>query len=265
MFDNRWALLVVVALPACGERPLTPRDPTPGVPHFTIATYNVEDIRSSDPETVAAVGEIGANILCLQEVTDDWAKVLRQTYSARYPYMLYRPGGADGLGILSEYPLEDLDYILAANGGWHPAWRVRAQTPAGWLQLLDVHLRNGTSGNGGQLHSLLTVAGDHRSEIERFTDESVHGLPTMIMGDFNEGVDGAAVDFLKTQGFQDALSLYHPGQFTWRYDSFANEFTQALDHLMFDAAVEPLNSWVVIAGNSDHIPVVGSFEASYVW
>jgi endonuclease/exonuclease/phosphatase family metal-dependent hydrolase len=264
MLRGRWWIFGCGALLGCGQPPLSPRDPTPGVPHFTIATFNVEATHWSDPATVAAVGATGADVICLQEVTGEWEDVLRRTYSEKYPHMLYRPGGADGLGILSVYPLEDVSFLAAQRALWHPAWRVRAQTPAGWLQLVNVHLRNGTSGNGGQLNSLLTVPADHTLEIQRITEDCVHGVPTMIMGDFNED-GGAAVHFLETHGYEDVLPLYHPGQFTWRYDSFANEFSQALDHVMFDGATQPLNAWVLSAGNSDHIPVVAHFEASYAW
>ena len=139
------------------------------------------------------------------------------------------------------------------------------KTPAGWLQILNVHLRSLTVGNGGTVNSYLTTAGDHRYEIQAFTADLTKDIPTMIMGDFNEPPDGTAVRYLEDQGYQNVLPLYHPGQPTWRHPGVAGEFETTLDHILFDGSVEPLNAWVINAGNSDHLPVMAHFEAAYDW
>jgi endonuclease/exonuclease/phosphatase (EEP) superfamily protein YafD len=61
------------------------------------------------------------------------------------------------------------------------------------------------------------------------------------------------------------LPLYRPGQFTWRSRSLGAQFTEALDHILYDDSVEPLNAFAMNRGNSDHIPVVAHFEASRAW
>ncbi len=55
---TRGSLLWVCALFAlgCGERPLEPRGPTPGVPQYRFVTYNIAHFTSGDP-TLSAVGE----------------------------------------------------------------------------------------------------------------------------------------------------------------------------------------------------------------
>ena len=99
-----------------------------------------------------------------------------------------------------------------------------------------------------------------RSLVDRMKD-----VPTLVLGDFNEGVGGVAVEYLEDRGYTNALPLYRPGQFTWRGNSVANQFTQTLDHVLFDSSFEPLNAWVTDTGGSDHLPVVVHLEQAFDW
>lgn len=246
---------------ACGERPLEPRDPTPGAVHFRVQTYNVELTDASDPTTVAAVGAAGAEIVALQEVTPAWEAVLRDRYADAYPHMLFRPdAGAGGLAVLSKLPLEDRG-LLVGPGDWHPAWHVLVRTPMGWVQLLNVHLRPVFSGGGDAAESYLTAGEDHRAQVQRYTD-ACDGRPTLIVGDFNEGPDGDAVRWLEGRGYRNALPLFRPGQETWRFRSVGGQLAETIDHVLFDGSFEPLNAWVEVRGESDHIPVVAHLEQS---
>jgi endonuclease/exonuclease/phosphatase family metal-dependent hydrolase len=262
------AFALPICLAACGERPLEPRDPTPGVPHYRVKTYNIETGKANDRPTVEAVGAGDPDIVCVQESNPDWEATLRERYAEQYPHQLYRENypdiGAGDLGILSKFPVTNAGFLAGPNG-WHPAWHVLVDTPAGRIQILNLHLRSGNSGNGNTLHSYLTTKDDHRYEIGLFMRDMVPQLPTLVVGDFNEGVDGAAVEYLEDRGFENALPLYHPGQYTWRHASVANQFDQTLDHILFDHSFAPLNAYVIRAGNSDHIAVVAHLEATGDW
>jgi endonuclease/exonuclease/phosphatase family metal-dependent hydrolase len=260
----RVSLVALALLPGCGQRPLEPRDPTPGVPNFRVATFNILDEGSSDPANVEAVGLLNADIIALQEVTPAWETVLRARYSSRYPNMLFHASGAAGLGFLTIYPLVDVMFLPAPNG-WHPAWHVHVQTPAGQLGLLSVHLVSPNVKGLNVLSALSTAKTDHHAELVDFADKCFLGGPTMVVGDFNEGENGGGVSYLESRGFQDALPLFHPGQGTWQTASLGGQMSQALDHIMFDKSVQPLNTYVLRVGNSDHLPVVAFFEASYTW
>jgi endonuclease/exonuclease/phosphatase (EEP) superfamily protein YafD len=261
--------LVALFLAGCGEAPLEPRDPTPGVPHFHVATFNVEAGKHGDPATVEAIGATHADIVCLEEVTEDWEAVVRARYSAEYPNMLFHPGGAAGLAVLSKQTLIEQEFLEAPND-WHPAWSVFAETPAGWLNLLVVHLRSLYSGTGGVVSDYFNWGSDHVIEIKSLlstipAETTAMPPPRMVLGDFNEESNGDGVHYLEGLGFTDVLPLFRPGQFTWRHPSLGAQFTEALDHVLYDDAVLPLNAFVVNSGNSDHIPVVAHFEASRAW
>lgn len=260
-------LCALLAL-ACGERPLEPREPTPGVPHYEIQSYNVESGDHDDPATVEAIGKNHSDVICLQETTPEFELVLRQRYADEYPYQLYEHNlpnpGAAGLGVLSKFPVSDSGWHAGPNG-WHPAWHVIIDSPSGKFQILNLHLRSKHDGNGNVVSSYLKSNDDHLYEIELFTKQCANGLPTIVLGDFNEGLGGVAVKYLEDHGYRNVLPLYRPGQHTWKGSSVANQFTQTLDHILFDQAFEPLNAWVSNVGGSDHLPVVAHLEAAYDW
>jgi len=261
-----WGVLgVVLGLSVgCGERPLTPREPTPGVAHFKIATYNVHDETATDPATLAAIGQLDAEMIALQEVTAQAEPLIRARYLERYPHMLFHPSGSAGLGFLSKWPLSDQG-LTDPGQGWHPAWHVWVQTPSGLLEALVVHLRAPQGKGVASVRSVAALSDDHRAEIRAFTDKCAGELPVVVLGDFNESPDGAAVQYLEDRGYRNALPLFRPGQFTWRTGSVGGQFNSAIDHILFDPGMEPLNAYVLNIGRSDHLPVVAHLELSPRW
>jgi len=259
--DVRVAGVAGLCIIACGPAPLKPRDPTPGVAHFKLQTFNVEQSHFSDPPTVEAIGAAGADIICLQEIQPEWETAIRARYADEYPEMLFYPvPGSDGLGVISKYPIYDQGYHQAPTE-WHPAWHILVDTPMGPVQVLNVHLRSVFRGEPGKVESYLTLNQDHLLSIQEFSSDCLTGLPTLVAGDFNEEPDGSGVKYLESQGYRNALPLYHPGQGTWR-DPPAWQFEQTIDHVLFNSSFVPLNAWVENAGNSDHIPVVVHVEAA---
>lgn len=250
---------------ACGSPPLDPRKPTPGVFHFTVESFNVEAGKESDPATVAAVGAADADIVCLQEAGGGWPDALRAAYSDRYAYQLYMPDPdghpTGGFAVLSRYPVTDLGAKLDQSGDWHfhPAWSLRVNAPGATLDILQVHLRAVFSGQSNVVTSYLRVGADHLASINDFTAQPADPI-TLVLGDFNEEAGGEAVHKLEEDGFRDVLPLFRPGQPTWRHPSLANQFNAAIDHVMFDAMLDPLDARVLDKGNSDHMPLVASFE-----
>lgn len=249
---------------ACGPAPLEPRDPTPGHFHFTLQSYNVTAERFTDRNTVDAVGAGDADIVCLQETAPEWEPVLEERYADRYPYMLFNGSpGAGGLTVLSRFPLTDEGHMdpPSEDPDWHPAWAVTADTGSAIIRILHVHLRAILSGRSSGADAYFNVDADHALEIQTFTSQFDISLPrTIVVGDFNEEPDGAAVDHIEGQGFSNILPLYHPGQPTWFSPSLGGQMNKTLDHILFDASFSPLDARVIRTGNSDHIPVVAHLE-----
>jgi endonuclease/exonuclease/phosphatase family metal-dependent hydrolase len=247
----------------CGWFRLEPRAPNPGLFHFTIATYNLNNDDGANPRTLEAIALADADIVCLQEITELWRTSIESHYAASYPYRLFRideGGGAAGLGILSRFPVRDGGWHAGPNG-WHPAWHYLVDTPNGTFKILNTHLRMATGQHGNAVQSYLRAPADHDFEIRLFLSQNTDDVPALVVGDFNEGPNGSAVRHLESIGFRNALPLYHPGEPTWRYRRWIiGQFTQELDHILFDRSFVPVDAWVVRAGGSDHLPVVARLE-----
>ena len=256
------ALVALVSvLTGCTTRAvLAPREPTPGVPHRTGMRFNGPRDEAGDAGTVSAIGEPDADIVCLQEITPAWERAVRERYATQYPYMVIAPqDDAGGLAVLSRFPLEDHG-IMRFQDDWHPAMRVVAETPAGRVQVVHVHLRSMFEGRSNPLASFVKRSGDHLSEIRTYKGQAEAGIPTIVAGDFNENQKGKAVRWLEARGFQNALRLYRPRQHTWRGRTITRPVKMTIDHVLFDQSFEPLDAWVARRGASDHYPVLAHLE-----
>lgn len=256
------ALAVCAALlpQACGQAPLQPSAPTPGVPHFTVMSYNVELDSAGEPTTLALIGARDVDVVALQEVTPDMEALLRAQYAEQYPHQLFQSAeGTDGLAFLSRHELTDRG-VHPGPGGWHPAWHVNVALPGVSLQVLNVHLRSLFSGNSWVVQSFLEAQEDHVREIHAFSAGSDPSVSNLVLGDFNEGPEGDAITYLQRKGFDNALPAFHPGQPTWRFRSVAGQLESTIDHILYDETLRPLDSWVLVQGQSDHLPVLAHFE-----
>lgn len=244
----------------CGQKPLDPREPDPGMTHFTIATFNVLDDDATNPSTIDAIEKLDVDILALQEVTPGLEAILREKFAAKYPYMVFHASDAAGIGAMSRFPMTEGKFMQLTNG-WHPSLELSVETPAGSLEILEVHL-HAPEGNGPSvIQSMAATPEDHRKEIELFTAQC-ETPPMVVLGDFNEDTSGAGVKVLEDRGYVNVLPLYHPGQFTWKgKKSVGGQFQGAYDHILFTKELVPLNSWIGPNGASDHIPVMASFQA----
>ena len=259
-FGRKHVLACLALLGGCGQRPLEPRDPTPGTPHYRFVTYNLHFPEAGDARTLAAIAATNGDVVCLQEVNAEWETALVRRFAADYPHQLFRARpDAGGLGVLSRYPLVELA-LLPGPAGWHPAWHLLVTAPGTDVQLLNLHLRAVFDGDGNPVSSYAETGDDHRAEIRAFSAALRPGTPAIVLGDFNEGVDGAAVGYLERRGYRNALPLFHPGQATWRARSVASQLELTIDHVLFDGAFEPLDAYVVTRGASDHLPVVAHLE-----
>lgn len=251
-------MLFALLLAACASPARSVRLPRPGSAVLSIATFNLDFRAASDRSTIEAVGQTGADVVFLQEVSPSWETVLRERYADVYPFMLFAPrGGAGGLGTLSRFPLHDAGFLPAIAA--HPAWLIRVGQPPLELHVLNVHLRATRRPGQGLIPGLVGMSADHELEISSFVERS-RARPDIVLGDFNEGFRGAAIRWLERRDFDNALARYRPGEPTWR--AVYGVFRSTLDHILTRGCVVPLDAWVLRRGRSDHWPVVARLEVT---
>jgi endonuclease/exonuclease/phosphatase (EEP) superfamily protein YafD len=240
------------------------RLPTPGATPLTLMTFNVHRDESGDRGTVEAVGAPNADIVCLQEPTAAWERVLRRRYATQYPYMVFKTDeSAGGLAVLSRFPLQDRGVVTISD--WHPALYVLVDTPAGRLQILNLHLRATFDGDHDVVSNFFDMDEDHMREVELFTQKLLPHVPAIVIGDFNEDPRGPALRWFEARGFRNALSELHPGQATWQGRSVLASFRMSLDHVLYTEPLVLVDANVAPPGRSDHLPVLARFEVVHVW
>jgi endonuclease/exonuclease/phosphatase family metal-dependent hydrolase len=164
---------------------------------------------------------------------------------------------AGGLAVLSKMPIESIDYLPPTS--WFPAARVILQTPVGRIQVLNVHLRPPASDKGNVVSGYFITPPIREQEISTFVAALDPNLPTLIVGDFNEGEHGRAVRWLSSHGFRSALPEFQPQAKTWRWATSVGTLRGDYDHLCYDGRLQPISAEVRNIGQSDHLPVVGIF------
>jgi endonuclease/exonuclease/phosphatase (EEP) superfamily protein YafD len=251
------AIAMLTLLTGCTGAARAPREPAPDQPVLRVLTYNVNYGLAGDEATIDAIRAADADVVVLQETTPGWEERLREALSGRFPHMLFRhSSGAGGLAVLSRFPLHDLDYeTLDDPASWFPAWRLVVDGPLGPVQVLAVHLRPPFSDSGSVLSGYLATRPVREREIEGHLELLDPALPTIVAGDFNER-DGRALALLRARGFRSALPEFHGRARTWRWRTSVGEVSSQLDHVAYDARLEPLDARVLQAGSSDHLPVL---------
>jgi endonuclease/exonuclease/phosphatase (EEP) superfamily protein YafD len=260
---SRRSLLLVLGLLAAGCWGVR-RPEAPNGPHFSVLTYNVHYSGSGRQLTLDAIRKSAADIVCLQETTPAWEQFLRPALQPVYPHMRYKHfGGGGGLAILSKWPVDELEYV-PSSASWFPGWLLKVVTPVGPVQFLAVHLRPALHEDGSfGLGPFLASKAVRREEIESLYGHLKPGLPTIMLGDSNEGNAGRAVRWLQGKGLTDALREFDRGTTTWRMRYGPLRLAFRLDHIFYSKELHCLEARVLREGGSDHFPVLATFQASH--
>jgi endonuclease/exonuclease/phosphatase family metal-dependent hydrolase len=226
----------------------------PSGPHFRVLTYNINWGMPRPDLAAEIIRNSGAQIVCLQETTLDWAAHLRAALSRDYPYMDFRdsPGRmGGGLGFLSKFPQTEVAYI-PSDTGWFDGWIREFETPIGPVQILNVHLHPPVTERGGWLGGYFFTGKDRLREMQRFFPARKAGLPMLVMGDFNDTQNSAAIKWLKQQGMTNALPQFDRHSDTWEWQAGPIKLHRRMDHVLYSQELNCCAAEVIHAGASDH-------------
>lgn len=255
-------MLILVLLTGCHS---VRQSRAPLGPGLTMLTYNVNWGAPGADLTAEIIRNSGADIVCLQETTPQWARYLQATLSREYPHMGFRDsvgrmGG--GLAFLSKSPGRQVACVPSETG-WFDGWIMAFDTALGPVQVLNVHLRPPVGRNGSwNLSGYFCTGGDRLEEVQRFWAKRDPGLPMLVAGDFNDTEDSAAVDWLKDQGMTLVLSQFDRRSPTWHWRMGLITLRRRMDHVLCSRELQPCADQVLKTGASDHYPVTATFEKS---
>ncbi len=227
-------------------------------------SYNVNFGIAGDRSTIAAMAEPNADLVFLQETTDEWQLAIAAELADRYPHRKFDPPDsqwiAGGMGVLSRYPIASVTKLAPPAGGLFFAWRVLVDTPLGRIQVFNVHLRPPMSDGGSWVVGYWSTRDDRLREMQYHLEAYDPKLPTLFVGDFNEEGDGKAVSLLTERGFADAIAHFNGRKPTWSWTVRGGMTLRfQLDHIMHTAHLVPIAATIVEAGRSDHKPIYADF------
>ena len=248
------------AVTAWAWPPAPPSGALRGAPHpdgIWIATFNM-NFERLDPDTVAAVAALEADVVFLQETHAGWQAQLAALTS--HPHQRFLDAPAEGgMGVISRFPLGPLVVSAPAEARF-PATCLDVETPRGTLSALHLHLLPPLSADGSLL------VGYHTTPAQRLAELEAHlgcgsGQHDLVLGDLNEG-EGPTTARLAAAGFAEVQRALGPPEPTWRWETGLVPLRGRPDHIFTGPRLHVAAAQVVLdSGASDHHPL----RAQVVW
>ena len=253
---NRFFILFLLTAIACGRR-TTRTAVIPNEPHFKVLTYNVNYGNPRPDIAAEIIHRSGAEIVCLQETTPQWAQYLRQALRNEYRFMQFRDskhrmGG--GLGFLAKGSAKEVAYVPSETT-WFDGWIMKFETAIGLVQIINVHLRPPISESGSWVSGYFLTDNDRRLEMEKYYYARDPQIPTLVLGDFNDSESSTVVRWLEKNGLSNALLQFDRYNPTWRWETSVVTLKRRMDHIFYTSAFDCVAARVISSGTSDHFPV----------
>lgn len=222
----------------------TPRAAPVGAARMRLVTANIFNSNSEMAFLAADLAAIEADLLLLQEVTEQHLDVLRAAgVLDRYPYQVLAPSERPhGSAILSTLPIGSGGVIEIAG---YPITRADVMTEAGTVVVLNVHpLAPSIPKQVAPWHDQLAALGGLAA---RETG------PLIVAGDFNATADHLPMGRLLDDGLRDAFDEAGRGVgATWPIWHGPMIPVMRLDHVLVRGPITVLSAKVQDNRGSDH-------------
>jgi endonuclease/exonuclease/phosphatase (EEP) superfamily protein YafD len=232
-------------------RPRRAARPQPGAsgPMLRVLTFNMFFGRADAEILVARVRQSGADVLFLQELTEEAVTRLKQAgLEDLMPHaQLELWGGSRGSGIYSRYPLGEGPQVTSTHMAQPTALLSLPDGDA--VELVCVHPVTPQLGRGG--------ATRWREELGVLPPPGE--LPRVLAGDFNATLDHAAFRDVLRLGYADAAQQAG-GALTPTWGPPGRRAVLTLDHVLADRGCAVLGYSVHLVPGSDHRAVYAEIQ-----
>jgi vancomycin resistance protein VanJ len=249
LISRRWGLVLLLTLPAAawiswfGGRllPVDVPPPPPSAPQIRVLTYNLFFDNDQLDDALALIVNADADLVLLQEYTHPTFDALDPHLD--YPYQATDPGGIQGIGLYSRYPIiESMTWedVLAHQ-------RVELEVAGQPVVVYNVHPPSPFIPDGFVVRNAVIAR-----IMERVQAES---LPVILAGDFNLTDLGQQYDDL-TRDLTDAFVAAGRGLGN---TYFLRGIPMArIDYVFASAAFQPVAAAVQGRAGSDHAALLAT-------
>jgi endonuclease/exonuclease/phosphatase (EEP) superfamily protein YafD len=233
---------------------------------YRLIAFNVQfDAPSVNvQQNIALLRGEAADIVCLEEVTPAFAKMVETQLADVYPYRAFKAAqGTWGVGIASKYPIAEFTTFPQIPHRM-PAATAKVVLPDRRVTVVCVHLFPPAAKRNKERSLLETLSDNAELREKQSTDIARRYAnepgPVVIAGDFNEGPTGGAILALAKKGFQSACTTASAAcGATWPGASSSWPALIQIDHI-FGVGVVFTAARVFKGGGSDHYPIAASFR-----
>lgn len=206
-----------------------------------VMTYNVHALNHQTAAVARLLEREQPDILCIQELTTAWDRVLKEKFSYR---AAFPSDGYFGGGIYSKYPLHSISEIPLSED--NKGLRAVCLTPAGELALIVIHPVSPVSPGDARLRD---------AQLQRLRDEmqQVTGA-CLVLGDFNSSPWTSTMRSFDEQTHFRNAQRGAGLQGTW--PSWNWLLRVPIDHIYHTPEIVILRSWISSSAGSDHLPVL---------
>lgn len=238
-------MMVAATIPLVGYWMPRPEVATSGSTPIKFIGWNLLWENGRHAEALAWLKAQHADVILLTECTKTWRTELAELKTL-YPYGISSDrDGAQGMWMLSRFPLEAPDPDGLGQSEMHPWISTVAHTPQGSMRLVGLHPRVPRSGVRFDLRNLQY---DHAAAIA-----SSSGMPVVVLGDFNCTPFSPWFDRLLNRGHLRDSALGFGIHSTW----VSCGIGLPIDHILISSEWEVVDHHVhEDRMGSDHHPVM---------
>lgn len=229
---------------------------TPSTNHnqqsYLVMTHNTGNGLADPALLVDVLSRSGADLIGLQEITEQQAQAIRQDLAVEYPYQLLFGAGIPGKGLLSKFPI--LNYQQLELYPDRPDLVATVKLRHGEVTIIVAHPPPPRIHSNGIYMNAAT-----RQQIETLITLATHGGPVLLLGDFNMTTRSTHHASFRNRGLIDAFENAGSGPgFTLpkRWKNIPLLPMARVDYIWHTDHMQPLDSWIGPATGSDHLPVL---------
>lgn len=231
---------------------------------WSIMSFNLLVGGQPAADAMDAIAAASPDLLCLQEMTPQFADEFARKFSVSYPYLLFAPHPTvQGIGIASRYRLSEGE-LLTLGLPYMPAVAATVHLDQAAVRIACAHfvphVANFEPSDGirDRYYTNRTIRTGQAQALLDHLNSS--GKPAIVLGDLNEWKGQAALTELVDAGFRDACQAANSrcGP-TWPGRVSYGPAVVQLDHIL-GRGIEFRQTTVLEAGGSDHYPIIARFR-----